>query len=50
MIKVTVQDEFFHKTLTGIFETEAEAREFYAMELDTNPEYIDIIEIQEVEG
>ena len=46
--KITVEDEFFGLKMSGIFESEEEAREFYAFELDCSPEDIKIVSKVEV--
>lgn len=48
MLKVKVYDEFLKLTMTGIFDNEQEAREFYAFENGTTPEEVKIIEQEEI--
>ena len=48
MLKVTIKDDFFGKEFEGIFETVAEAIEFYSVELDTFEENIHVIQIETV--
>ena len=53
MYKITVYDDFFKKSFTGQFTgTQKEAikqcKEFYALELDTDPKEINIIKIEHV--
>ena len=49
LYKITIKDNFFKKELSGEFtaetefDAEKEAREFYALELDINPENIIVL-------
>ena len=46
--KITVADEFMGLRMSGIFESEEEAKDFYAFELDCFPEDIEILSKEEV--
>lgn len=50
MIKVTVYDDFLKTEMTGEFQTEQEAREFYAEELGTFEDDIQIVKIERSES
>lgn len=53
MYLITVKDSFFNKELTGKFKADTkkeatlEAKKYYAMELDTFPEEIKIVDVTE---
>lgn len=47
MLKITVYDNFLRTYLTGEFESVAEAKDFYSVELDCNPEDIRIIDVED---
>lgn len=46
MLRITVKDDFLGMELTGEFESVEEAKAFYAVELDTFEEDINIIKIE----
>lgn len=52
--KITIKDTFFKQELTGEFNGETEydakkeAKEFYALELDTNPENIIVLSTKKI--
>lgn len=48
MVRVTVRDDFFKINLSGIFNSVDEAKDFYAEELDTMAEEINVVKIEEV--
>lgn len=46
-MKITIYDPFFKIEMSGEFTSEEEAREFYAEELGTLPEEIEIVKIEQ---
>lgn len=48
MVRVTVYDDFFKTEMSGEFESLQDAIEFYAVELDTTEEEVNIIKVEVV--
>lgn len=52
--KITIKDNFFDEHLTGEFDAvnedqaKSDAKEYYAHELDTTPEHIEIISCNKI--
>ncbi len=48
MLEIMVYYKFFDKYFTGEFESVEEAKEWYAMELDCQPEDIIVIDVNKI--